>query len=147
MENIKILPIRASDTHPLRQKILRPHQPIQEMEFPGDNDPETFHYGLFIENILMGIASVYKENTPGNEIINSYRLRGMAVEEKLRGKGFGKILVNKIFEELKEKDAEYLWCNARTNASGFYETLGFKIEGNEFDIPEIGPHYLMIKKV
>jgi hypothetical protein len=36
-----------------------------------------------------------------------------------------------------------VWCNARTPAVGFYEKLGFSTIGEEFELPPIGPHYLM----
>jgi hypothetical protein len=36
-----------------------------------------------------------------------------------------------------------VWCNARTPARGFYERAGFAVEGEEFELPEIGPHVLM----
>ncbi len=38
-----------------------------------------------------------------------------------------------------------LWCNARVVALGFYTKLGLHTEGDEFDIPGIGPHYVMTR--
>lgn len=149
MKKYSILSITSSDTHLLRQKILRPNQPLSEMEFPHDNDKETFHLGLYIDNKLSGIASVYKENMPDNTEStvntekNSYRLRGMAIDDNLQGNGLGKLLLYKIILDLREKHGNLLWCNARTHAAGFYEASGFEIVGDAFDLKEIGPHYLM----
>ena len=36
-----------------------------------------------------------------------------------------------------------VWCNARTPARGFYERYGFVAEGEEFELPDIGPHFRM----
>jgi hypothetical protein len=36
-----------------------------------------------------------------------------------------------------------VWCNARTPAAGFYGRAGFATEGEEFELPSIGPHFLM----
>ncbi len=149
MKKYSILSISSSDTHSLRQKILRPNQPLSEMDFPHDNDKETFHLGLFIDERLSGIASVYKEDMPDNtestenKENSSYRLRGMAIDDNLRGKGLGKLLLYKIILDLREKNAKLLWCNARTHAAGFYKASGFEIIGDSFDLKEIGPHYLM----
>ena len=51
------------------------------------------------------------------------------------------------FKELKEKESDLLWCNARLIAVDFYESLGFKIIGEIFDIEGIGPHYYMYKEI
>ena len=40
-----------------------------------------------------------------------------------------------------------VWCNARINAVAFYKKEGFKIIGDEFEIPDIGPHFLMAKNL
>jgi predicted GNAT family N-acyltransferase len=36
-----------------------------------------------------------------------------------------------------------VWCNARTPARAFYERAGFRTVSDEFELPEIGPHYVM----
>ena len=56
--------------------------------------------------------------------------------------GYG-ALVGAIVKFAKEKQARLLWCNARVTAADFYRKLGFEIVSDEFDIPNIGPHYLM----
>ncbi|MFK7789853.1 MAG: hypothetical protein AB8C95_10235, partial [Phycisphaeraceae bacterium] len=38
-----------------------------------------------------------------------------------------------------------LWCNARTSASGYYERLCFIQHGDLFEIPDIGPHAVMVR--
>ncbi len=38
-----------------------------------------------------------------------------------------------------------MWCNARSGARTFYERAGFCVEGEEFEIAGIGPHFLMAK--
>ena len=46
-----------------------------------------------------------------------------------------------------EKECDLLWCNARLVAVNFYKSLGFKINGELFDIVGIGPHYYMYKEI
>ena len=53
----------------------------------------------------------------------------------------------RAFEEIKKKKGTLLWCNARIIAVEFYKKIGFQIKGEEFDIPDIGKHYFMYKKI
>ena len=78
---------------------------------------------------------------------NSFRLRGMATEEKYRKKGFGKLLLKTAEKIISEKGSNNLWCNARIIAVPFYLSCGYKISGQLFDIQDIGPHYMMYKNI
>ena len=119
----------------LRARVLRPGQPKERSHFPGDDAPNTVHLGAFDEDErLLGIATVTQEN--------GLRLRGMAVEDDLRGKGIGAILVRRVHALAAERNLP-LWCNARAAAAGFYEKLGWVVESERFELPEIGPHFRM----
>jgi len=48
---------------------------------------------------------------------------------------------------IKEKKGDLLWCNARLVAIEFYKKVGLKTIGNQFNISDIGPHYVMYKKL
>ena len=73
---------------------------------------------------------------------NQWRIRGMAVDEAFRGQRVGIKLVDQVILDLKSKKAESVWCNARVSALGFYEKMGFKKEGELFEITGIGPHFI-----
>lgn len=96
---------------------------------------------------MVSVASFYFENHP--EIPNEYqfRLRGMATDSEHRDKGLSSELLRVAFPIIKNNHVEIVWCNARSSAVGFYEKVGFKKIGSEFEIPDIGPHYLMIKHI
>ena len=65
----------------------------------------------------------------------------MATEPSEQRKGLGALVLYAAIDHLKKKtDSEILWCNARITAFGFYEKMGFKILGERFDIPNLGPH-------
>ncbi|MCX6315500.1 MAG: GNAT family N-acetyltransferase [Sphingobacteriales bacterium] len=74
------------------------------------------------------------------------RLRQMAVQDNLQGKGIGASMMN--FAELVARDKGYrkLIMHARKTAVGFYEKLGYKSVGDEF-IEVTIPHYVMEKKL
>ena len=55
------------------------------------------------------------------------------------------LLLEQAEKEIVEKDGTTIWFNAREKAVNFYKKNGFQIIGSVFDVPSIGPHYLMYK--
>jgi GNAT superfamily N-acetyltransferase len=139
--------VKAKDTHPLRHKVLRPHQPVDEVDFVNDRNPDSFHLGAFIGEHLIGVASFYAERSDQVKGWKQYRLRGMASHPDFQGQGVGRRLLGFGLEHLRDLHADVLWCNAREKARVFYERLGFQAVGEPFVIGDIGPHYLMFRKL
>ncbi len=136
--------IPASETRGLRHAVLRPNQPPQMAVYPGDEDGDTLHLGLYTQGRLVGVASLYREPPPDAlRVITAWRLRGMAVEPSLRGHGHGAALLKACLEYAARQGGSQVWCNARTTASGFYRSLGFSQKGDPFELPGIGPHHFM----
>jgi predicted GNAT family N-acyltransferase len=126
---------------PLRQRVLRPHQTLAEQVFDGDDHPEAAHFAAFDEATgdVIGITSITPEGGPG-----AWRVRGMATDpDRGRGTGAGGALLTAALDHARAHGATRVWCNARTPARGFYERYGFAVEGEEFDLPRIGPHHVM----
>ena len=73
-------------------------------------------------------------------------LRQMAVLNDLQGKGIGKALM--LFAENIARDMGYreISMQARKNASGFYEKMGYREASNEFTNLTI-PHIIMKKYI
>lgn len=138
--------ISLEELLPLRAKVLRHGKRPEEVIFAGDNADTTFHLGTFSEDMLITVGSFYKENLDG-QIGDGYRLRSMASLPDMQSKGAGSVLMQYAIAKLKRMKIDYLWCNARTGAVGFYQKMGLKIISDEFSIPEIGPHYVMITKL
>lgn len=149
MDNKKFIikKISAEDTRNLRRLILRPHQKAEELVYPGDEDKETVHFGLYFRNELSGIASIYK-NSPANYTEeNAWRLRGMATNVNIRGMGLGKELMNECIMYVKNKGGKIFWCNARTTAEKFYEKFGMKRQGEVFYPEGLGEHVVMTMEI
>lgn len=138
--------IHHTETYPIRQIILRPGRPLETCFFQGDELETTFHFGLFSEAKLVGIISLFKNNSPLFPYENQYQIRGMAVLEDYQKYGFGKQLVAHSEAFLKEKNTELIWFNAREIAVNFYEKSGYEIIGKAFEIPDVGVHYVMWKQ-
>ncbi|HEX7880443.1 MAG TPA: GNAT family N-acetyltransferase [Candidatus Eisenbacteria bacterium] len=141
--------ISAAETRPLRQAVLRPHQRVEELVYPGDDDPRTHHLGAFDGGRLVGIASIYVEPMVAMPDAGptDWRLRGMATAPEMRGTGLGGALLEACIEHSRNHGGTRLWCNARVPAAGFYLRYGFVVHGEEFDLPGIGPHYLMSRRI
>ncbi len=144
---MKVLQIAARDTHSLRHKILRQGRPVEECYFPADEDDQTFHLGAFIDNKLVSVASFFYERNPAFEDENQYRLRGMATLDEHRGQGHSRALLRTAFPIIKQNFCSLVWCNARASAVPFYEKTGFTSTGDIFEVPVIGPHLLMFRKI
>lgn len=85
--------ITASETHLVRHPVLRKGKPKESYFFEEDNLETTNHFGLFLEQEIVAIISLYKKtNTQLVEKLQ-YQIRGMAVLENQRKKGFGKALI------------------------------------------------------
>jgi predicted GNAT family N-acyltransferase len=74
------------------------------------------------------------------------RLRQMAVHNSLQGKGIGATMMNFAENVARERGYRIMTMHARKSAIGFYEKLGYKIYGDEFQEVTI-PHYEMHKKL
>jgi GNAT superfamily N-acetyltransferase len=139
----EIRAISAAEVLQLRHTLLRPDLPADKLVYPGDLDDDAGHYGAFVDGTLVGIASVYEMGESFEREPGIWRLRGMAVEEHLRGRGLGARLVLATFDHARRHGGTLYWCQARTVARGFYERLGLEAVGDEFIVPNVGPHYIM----
>lgn len=147
MNSVTIKEVSVEQIYPLRHQILRKGQPIETCYYPEDSREGVFHVAAFCEDEIVGIGSFYPE--AHNELKSgfSWRLRGMATSEDVRGRGVGRQLLESGLELCGRKGGEILWCNARTSAVDFYRKLNFEIQGEVFNIENIGPHYLMYKQL
>ncbi len=142
---IQIKEISAQETFPIRLEVLRKNIPLP-FEFNGDFDDETFHLGAFKNDKLIAVSSYMKADNK-NFSGNQYQLRGMATLTEYQGLGIGKLMLQEAVQILKEKNSNFLWCNARIAAVDFYKKQGFQTFGEKFEISYVGEHYMMFKKI
>ena len=141
MIDIRIVP--AAAVRPMRSEVLRPGIPPDALVYPMDDAAETRHFAAFLGDRIVGIASLYHAPPPESTDAGAWQLRGMATAPDQRGRGHGAALVRACMTHAAGRAGTSLWFNARVVALGFYEKLGFRTIGPEFDIPGVGPHYLM----
>ncbi|MBZ4041488.1 GNAT family N-acetyltransferase [Flavobacterium hibisci] len=139
--------ISSQETFILRHPVLRKGKPIETCIFEGDDLQTTHHFGLFDNSDLIGIISLFlKTNTIFAENLQA-QIRGMAIAEAHQKKGHGEALVKHCEAYCISNGFTLIWFNARATAVGFYKKMGYEVKGNSFDIPDVGEHYLMYKKI
>jgi predicted GNAT family N-acyltransferase len=135
--------VLAATIRPLRHAVLRPGQPAAAATYPQDDAPDTLHLAAYDDaGSVVGCATFFPESLEGEP---AWRLRGMATAPAVRGQGYAGEMLLRGIEELRERGVRLLWCNARTNAVGFYQRFGFTRRGAEFDIALLGPHYQLVR--
>ena len=124
----------------LRNDILR--QPLG-LSFDPDElarEKEDILIGAFDDDEMLACCLLTKMDE------KCLRLRQMAVQNNLQGKGIGASMMN--FAEIVARDRGYkkLIMHARKTVMGFYEKLGYKAVGDEF-IEVTIPHFVMEKNL
>ncbi|NUS72894.1 MAG: GNAT family N-acetyltransferase [Corynebacteriales bacterium] len=131
-------------TKPIRAQILRPGLPLSHSSYPGEENPRSGAFAAFEGDAILGVSSVMPEQCPWNPNIgDAWRLRGMAVLPQARNRGVGARLLEAALTHVRAEAGKFIWCNARVPALSLYLRAGFTIEGEEFELPHIGPHRQM----
>lgn len=124
----------------LRNEILRKPLGLSFQPDELDREKEDILIATFEEEKMLGCCLLTKVDN------KTTRLRQMAVQNNLQGKGIGATMMN--FAENVARDAGFkrIIMHARKTAVGFYEKLGYKVSGKEFVEITI-PHVVMEKKL
>ena len=146
-QTYQIRQITSRETFSVRHPVLREGRPIEDCIFEDDDLETTYHFGLFLGESLVGVAtflsnknSTFKENT-------QYQLRGMAVLQSHQNLGLGDAILKNGEQFLISKNIDMLWFNAREIAVNFYKKNNYQIIGKSFKIKGVGIHYVMYKRL
>lgn len=139
--------ISAQDTYSVRHPVLRKGKPIATCHFDGDDLATTSHFGFFSDKELIGVLSLYKKSNTLFLTKEQSQIRGMALLKNQQKKGFGEALVLHCEKDCIARKIALIWFNARIQAVGFYEKLGYTQKGDPFEIENVGEHIVMFKKL
>lgn len=128
----------------LRWRVLRPGLPRETAIFAEDALPGTFHVAYLDGDTVVSCVTFVPEDLDGEA---AWRFRGMATDESRRGQGVGGELLRDGLARVAERGGDLVWCNARLVAARFYARHGFTQRGEQFDIPGVGPHLLLVKRL
>jgi len=122
----------------LRFQILRNPLGLTFSQADLDKEKDDILIGFFEEDNLEGCCIL----TPDNK--TEIRLRQMAVISGLQHRGIGRVIMNFAENVARDRGYKVLHMHARKTAVGFYQKLGYKIIGEEFEEVTI-PHFEMQK--
>ena len=124
----------------LRNEILR--QPLGLSFTPDElaREKEDILIGAFDDDEMLACCLLTKMDD------KCLRLRQMAVQNNLQGKGIGASMMNFAETVARDKGYKKLVMHARKTVMGFYEKLGYKAVGDEFTEVTI-PHFVMEKSL
>jgi N-acetylglutamate synthase-like GNAT family acetyltransferase len=124
----------------LRNQILRYPLGLKISDEEMDKEKEDILIAAFDDDEMLGCCVLTKLDT------TTIRLRQMAVQGNLQGKGIGASIMSFAENLARDKGFGKIIMHARDTALGFYEKFGFKVAGDEFSELEL-PHHIMEKSI
>lgn len=124
----------------LRTEILRKPLGLSFLPEELEKEKDEILIAAFEEEKMLGCCMLIKTD-PG-----TVRLRQMAVLNTLQGKGIGRALMQFAENIARDRGFRSITMHARKTATGFYEKLGYRVVGEEFEEVTL-PHVVMEKNL
>ena len=124
----------------LRMEILRKPLGLSFTEEELAKEKEDILIGAFDEDKILACCLLTKVDNA------TIKLRQMAVQNNLQGKGIGASMMSFAETVARDKGYRKLMMHARNTAIGFYEKFDFKVKGAEFIEVNV-PHHVMEKRL
>ena len=105
----------------LRNEVLRLPLGLNLYHEDISQERQQLHFGLFdpYGNLLACVIAV--AYLPAEA-----KIRQMAVKAEYRGKGYGRIMLQSLEDQLAQMGITHLFMHARLSAVGFYQKLGYE---------------------
>ena len=107
-------------------------------ELEWENEEESTHF-LVLDNGESVATARHRKTDKG------YKLERFAVLKSERGKGYGNVVLEAILDDLSDFNS-LIYMHAQKQVLPFYEKLGFKKEGEEFEEAGIMHFKMYLKK-
>lgn len=142
LSDLTICEVPVETILPLRHRMLRAGLPLEMAWFPGDDAATTLHVAAMADGdpvCCLTLMAAHWEDRP------AWQLRGMATALDYQRRGIGRRLLTYAMAQADSRGARWsLWCNARVSAIAFYESAGWQVVSDVFEIPQAGPHVKMV---
>lgn len=130
---------QLEDAYTVRRLVFVDEQQVSEEEEIDQFEQEADHVVLYDDEKPVGAARFRVVDGIG-------KLERICVLSDYRGKGAGKLLMNKLEEIAQTKRVQKLKLNSQTHAEAFYKRFGYETVSGEFMDAGI-PHVTMIRSV
>ena len=137
---VKFNSAEQKQTIVLRDEILRKPLGLVFTSAQLATEKDDFHVAGYYEDRLAACAVLH----PSED--KKLKMRQVAVYESFQRRGIGQKLIKETERVAIENGFDLMYCHARKTAVPFYEKLGYKTVGDEFE--EVGiAHFKMEKKL
>lgn len=125
----------------VRRTVFIEEQRIAERDEWDAHDPVVPHVLAYV-----GVAAGKRDLVGTGRLEPTGKIGRVAVLPQYRGTGAGVAIMRRLMGLAAERGHHEVYLNAQSSARGFYERLGFRADGPEFD--EVGiPHQRMRRAV
>ena len=131
-----------SQYYQLRWKILR--KPWQQALGSEQDEQEQYAiHRMIIDDHAKILAVGRLEKATGQQ----GQVRYMAVDDNSQGQGLGQQIINELEQQASKLGMTEICLNARDDAVGFYQKLGYENQGYSHTLFDDVKHYRMVKKL
>ncbi|MFP3126160.1 GNAT family N-acetyltransferase [Ectobacillus funiculus] len=127
--------VNKEEAWELRHKVMWPDKDLDYIKL--EDDDVGIHFGLFKENILISVISLFISNEEG-------QFRKFATLQQEQGKGYGSMLLDYVIKEARNRGVKRIWCNARENKVNFYKKFG--LQESNYGFTKGGRFYVIMEK-
>ncbi|WP_207428644.1 GNAT family N-acetyltransferase [Pedobacter sp. SYSU D00535] len=124
----------------LRNDVLRVPLGLSFTRDYLEKDQDVILLGCFKKETMVGCCMLRQKD------LTTFQLQQMAVKDDVQGQGIGTEIVRFAEKLVKDQGGLQMFMHARKYAVPFYEKLGYKISGGEFEEVTI-PHLKMYKNI
>ena len=144
-ENIEFRSVSLKEIQKRRRRYLYSDNVRNLSNYKEDKYEKTKHYGIFKDDKLVSGLTLI-ENTNGLKE-RDVQIRGMFTVTGEMKRGYGSMLIKNVILKTKQNKIKIIWCNARVSALQFYKRNKFIEAGEKFNIPLIGYHKKLVRKI
>lgn len=127
----------AQDARVIREAVFIQEQQIAPEDELDAEDAISTHFVAYLQDQPVATARLLKNHSIGR----------VAVLQSARGTGIGQNIMQAVIDQAKTEQREFLKLSSQVHAIGFYQNLGFDVQGEEYldcGIPHIDM-YLSLK--
>ena len=127
----------AQDARVIREAVFIQEQQIAPEDEWDAEDTISTHFVAYLQDHPVATARLLKNHSIGR----------VAVLQSARGTGIGQNIMQAVIDQAKTEQREFLKLSSQVHAIGFYQNLGFDVQGEEYldcGIPHIDM-YLSLK--
>jgi hypothetical protein len=147
---IEVRAVAVGEVRPFRLAYLRPGQGEAGVTYKTDDEPSAAHLGAYLGERLVGVVSHHLENRVAGVAPYGHpgvRARGLAIEPDAPLPAVADRLLATVLEAARALQAGEVWANVRLVQDPLYAAAGLAAVSSEFDIPGLGVHRVMARRL